>query len=251
MVAALGLALTNWLVPRFTQVINSLTETGDPVTVQVIGQEVNVSVVLPPRSRLTHSDLAELGSISPEDQLKLLSERGAVRDAPEYLSLELTGNRSEQVRIVNIEPITSCSSPAHSTRVNLASGFGHVDTSTAMHFDLDRSPATAMFIDDERTVPYFPARTIRLAQDEQIVVLALVSARERLCDFELELTVLSGGEEHTQRINDDGRPFVRIASQADSYEHVYWGGTVCKDYVEYKGPWTSQIQVCGEDNTRP
>jgi hypothetical protein len=239
--AAAGTALTSWLVPQFGQVIGRLTETGDPVTVKVVQEEINQSLALPPGTRLTGRDLAELGSLTPEEQLESLTGRGAERDAPEILSLVVTGNRIEPVRIVNVKPVADCSSPASRTRVNLTGNFGAVDLSTAMVFDLDRDPATAMFGDGEASSPYFPARTISLKKGEQVVVTVAAATAKRHCRFEFDVVVLSGSEEHTQRISNGGRPFVRLASDPGAYEHVYWGGQACRAYTEHKGSWSDEI----------
>jgi hypothetical protein len=74
-----------------------------------------------------------------------------------------------------------------------------------------------------------------------------------MCDVVLELTVVDGDREYTQRVQDGGEAFHLMWSEPSEveseYEAVYLGGTLCKDYVEAPPGWDRiGPSVCGPGN---
>lgn len=248
-VAALGVALTNWLVPQFTAAINEVSQTGDPVVVQVSESENPYAIALPSSVRLSDSDLTELSRLSPEDQRARLKGLGGVSESGPIspITVTVTGNRANEVRITDIMPIADCSVPDTGTLVHTEGGFGATEDSTVMHLTVDGRPPAPYYVDKESKFPFFPAKTIALKRDEQVVIVIHAGVEHSLCSFELEMTVRDGSSTYLQRITKNDKPFVRRPPMEDpAFEHVYLGGYICKNYVEVQGHWTSDS--CGAGN---
>jgi hypothetical protein len=237
-------------VPQFTAAINTVTQRGDPVSVQVNEPENPYPIALPLSVRLSDSDLTELSRLSPTDQRKRLIGLGGVSESGPIspITVTVTGNRADGVRITDIVPITECSVPSAGTVVHTEGGFGATEDSTVMHLTVDGHPPVPYYVDKDAKFPFFPARTIALKKDEQVVIVIHAGAEQLLCTFELEMTVRDGTETHHQRITNNGKPFVRRPGAEDqSFQHVYLGGYICNNYLEVRGQWSGDS--CGVGNS--
>ncbi|WP_104161355.1 hypothetical protein [Arthrobacter sp. ZGTC212] len=234
MVAALGIALTNWFVPRLTDVINGFSETGDPVSVQVNEPKVPYPIALPPSVQLSDSILAELSQLSVEDQRGRLESLGGVVQGSSTFTVTVTGNRADEVRITDITPVVECSVRDAGTLVWTDIGFGAAQDSTQMHITLDENlPAPYFLGENGERLPFFPAKTISLMQDEQVVIVIHAVTEKATCNFELDMTVTEGEKTQIQRIKNGDQPFVRAPfPENEKFQYVYYGGNVCKNYTD-------------------
>ena len=233
---ALGVALTSQLVPRITDAINEVSETGDPVIVQVNESALPYPIALPSSIGLSDSVLAELSQLPVGDQRARLYSLGGVRQGEIPITVTVMGNRADEVRITNIMPIVDCSVRDAGTLVWTDGGFGATQDSTVMHLSLDESLPAPYFLNETlEKVPFFPAKTVALKQDEQVVIVIHAAVIKATCSFELEMTVMDGDETRLQLITNHGEPFLRAPYiEREKFQHVYYGGNLCKNYVELR-----------------
>ncbi|WP_423182498.1 hypothetical protein [Arthrobacter sp. NyZ413] len=242
-VAALGIAITNMLVPLFGTVLNNLTETGDPVRVDLvkISDVGGRSYAFPATAMFTSQDLDQLNAMAPEAQHAWLESKGGVSPGIMYVQLTLSGNRSEAVRILDLKPVSKCTQPPYSgTLFESPPAFLEASLLVSLHID-DPDPS-AMYspagASTER--PYFLDNTILLAKDQQQVMVVQIDTRKSLCSVDLELSVLESGKTAVQKIDDHGAPFQVTAELArTSWQHVYLGGSICPRYVPASASWLS------------
>jgi hypothetical protein len=231
-VAALGVAITNALVPTFGSFIGSITEQGPPIDVidatPFKSDEVGGSMVFADGGTVTAEDLAELNAA--DDQFAWLIHRGGVPLDAAFVRLVLEGNRTEAVRIIDAEVDRDCAAPLDGV-IFLDPPAG-ADQSIRLNFDLDAQDPTATYrTEDGSTAQFFPAQTISLAEDEQLTLVVTASSREQYCTFAVVLSVLEGDRTTEVRIPEAGaRPFAVTARLDDAqYEAVYLGGVICSD----------------------
>ncbi|MFH5878881.1 hypothetical protein [Arthrobacter sp. NA-172] len=240
-VAALGIAITNMLVPIFGNVLGNLTQTGDPVRVDFvqISDVGGRSYAFPGTVQFTGQQVDQLNSQSPEAQHGWLESKGGVSPGIMYIQLTLSGNRSEGVRILNLKPVSECSQPPYSGTVfESPPAFLEVSLLVSLHLD-DPDPSAMYFpsgASGER--PYFLDNSIFLQKDQQQVMVVQIETKKSLCSVGLELSVLDSGKTVVQKVDNHGAPF-RVTAELGrtAWQHVYLGGSICPSYVPASASW--------------
>ncbi|WP_139184577.1 hypothetical protein [Arthrobacter sp. ok909] len=239
-VAALGVAITNSLVPRFGQTIEGLAQTGDPVTVNNVhvNQSGGLVVALPRDVQVADEDATSL-SDSP-DQLAWFESQGGALVGMENISITVTGNREGGVRIMDLTPVKKCSTPLDGTYFESPPAGGSPSLTLSMTMDDPRPQATTGSNPEgsaAKPQPYFVANTVSLAKGEQFVFVLDVGARKSFCTFELDISVLDGNTIHTQRIDNNGVPFrITAALPHAGWRSAYLGGVDCMTYSDHFRP---------------
>ncbi|MCU1408100.1 MAG: hypothetical protein JWM23_180 [Microbacteriaceae bacterium] len=254
-VAALGIALTNVLVPQFGKGINQITQSGDAVNVDDVSiWRIGSQLALPSFSA---GKVGTLNAQAWEEQEQWLVDHGAVDMGSTEVRLALSGKRADGVRIVDISPVSDCSQPPYSGALFVSPAAG-ADTITRVKFDLDdpRPVAkTSNYVDGAyRDEPYFASNTMSLQQDEQQVFIVTATTQLHFCRFELELSVLDGGTMRTQMVDNHGRPFQVTAPLTDrrQWGQVFLGGVMCAgryvaatpDWFQSNGENLDDVVVC-------
>lgn len=234
-VAALGVALTNAVLPFFESILDPLTESGDAVRVldaaTYRSDQQGFSVVFPAGTSFSAADLAELNEQA--DPTTWLEARGGSAPSRVLVQLVLAGNRKEPVRIIDMEPVATCTAPLSGPYFEDPPAGG--EDSIRIDFDLDRPRTPGMHDDGSgESGPFFPAHTISLAQDEQQVLIATASTERQSCDVRFRLTVLDGDERAEVQIPAAGEEPYRVSAQLplSEYETVYVGGVICPEFVQ-------------------
>ena len=233
--AAAAGTLTAALSGVFGGWLEQATQTGPAVSVDSVAtyrsDATGDSVVFPEGTDFSEADLNELNSV--EDDVAWLEARGGVAVSTVYISMALSGNRSDPVRITDITASTQCEEPLKGLRFeNPPAG---ADDSISVSFNLDDANPTALFSNPEGDLEsFFPARTISLMEGEQQVVLIDASTQEQYCEFAIELHVLEGDQTKVQEVRQaDDTHFAVTASVPDSeYEDIYLGGVICPTWVK-------------------
>jgi hypothetical protein len=229
-VAALGVALTNALVPWFTSLIDRATERGSPVEVvdaqPYQSDEAGASVAFPADVELGDDALAEVNAM--EDRFTHLLARGGSPVGAAFTRILLEGARSDTVRIVDAGIERDCGEPLDgSLFLDPPAG---ADDSIRLDFDLDEAdPEATRRGDDGQPAQFFPAQTISLAEGEQVPLVVTASTQEQSCAFRVRFTVLSGGDETTVVVPDAAEPPFRVTASLPEteYDAVFLGGVAC------------------------
>lgn len=228
---------------------------GAPVTVRVDAEARMDDVVLSPEASLSSSELAQLGEMTPEEQVRWLEEHEhGVVSGTQRVTLYLTGNRADTVRITDVTSIETCEPISRGTLVRMFSGRGAGVESEIVNIAVGQGSSDAYVYDEigERT-DYFPERTITLARDEEfpLVVDLEPYSSGSICEVELELTVWDGNAERRVPVSGPDGPFVVMPFEREEveveYGAVYLGGEICRQYVLATQDW-SMMPPCGEGN---
>lgn len=241
-------ALTAWLAPPMTKVMQSLTDAKEPVGVRVDVEESWYPVALPAGMQLSEQELEYLNGLPPDDQRTYLRKLGGVHlQGDVAIRLTLTGQQTEGVRVTDIKHVGKCSVPPTDSVVVLAGGFGAIKLPTSMNLIVDKYPSRATYVDEsgEGERDFFPTKTITLARGEQDVLVVNAVTRTHYCEFVLEMTVEEGTETIVQRIDHGGRAFVRTPLMPSGFDRVYLGGYVCNHFVERPGEALTGPPDCG------
>lgn len=234
-VSAIGIAITNAIVPWLSEIIDVIPESGEPVLVSDVQTywvpEKGYTVVFPKDIPLTDAMLSHVNGIEGiEEQTDWLIENGAAPVERLFIRIAVTGNREDGVRIVDAKPIAECSGP-HTGTLFWAPPQGE-EESIRLQFDLDQiNPEPTYENELGEVVSYFPDKTISLNKNEQQVLQIEAMTTKHACSFTLEITVLEGNQRKNQRIYDsEGRAF-RVSAWAggspgeSQYDEVYlWRG---------------------------
>ena len=174
--------------------------------------------------------------MSVTDQIDwLVQNAGGAVSGSRQVTLILRGNRADTVRITDLDVVGECGDPPSGALVKTHEGKGGEAVSL---------PLTATFNSDSRETvvsgpsgeAYFPARTITLAEDEEIVLdteVRLVGdgefgTAEAMCALDLVLTVLDDDVEISVPVPSDGQG-IALFDHVDEtkFETVYVGGAYC------------------------
>lgn len=205
---------------------------GEPVTVNDVhtywSAQGGLTVVMP-EGIFADSQLAELNSIdSPYEQVDWLVEHGAAPIDTVYVSIAVSGNRPDGVRIVDVKPIRECSTP-YAGAIFLAPPQG-ADNSIILKFNLDQvDPQPRYTNQSDEAAPFFPNNTISLKKGEEQVLLVAATTKRQACSFRLELTVLDGNKRVKQQVSgNNGKPFkVSALTDSSNSENVYYNTAIC------------------------
>lgn len=194
------------------------------------------TVVLPEGS-LADSQLSELNSIEHVGtaQADWLVEHGAVANETVWISIAVSGNRTDGVRIVDVRPIQKCSDP-YAGALFLYPPQGS-ETSLRLNFDLDQTNPTPTYRNESgNVVSYFPDNTVSLKKGEQQVLTVAATTRKHACSFTLEMTILDGNRRVKQLVSDhNGEPF-RVSAlitrpeggvAVSAYKEVFYNTVIC------------------------
>jgi hypothetical protein len=242
-VSAAGVAISNWLVPQFTEVLEQAEATGDPLAVSDVLATTprTVWLYLPANVRLTESVLRELNESS--DSQAWLKNHGAVAPGSLHISIVLSGNWPDKVRIVDIKPRAECSDASMGAWFGRG-GLGGVDRTLRLDLVIDDSNPTAMIQEGGRAEPFFPAQTLSLEHEEQQVILINAYATESVCTFDLEFTVVYGQSRITQTITNNGKPFFVAADPQEEPRNVYAFNETCGKYLENPPVGSDSLPRC-------
>lgn len=228
---------------------------GSPVKVRVDVEARMDDVVLSPDATLSSSELAQLGELRPAEQIGWLQEHEhGVVSGTRRVTLYLTGNRADTVRITDVTSTETCEPISRGTLVRMFSGRGAGVESEIVNIAVGQGPSDAYVYDEiGNRADYFPERTITLARDEEIplVVDLEPSSSGSICEVELELTVWDGNAERRVSVSGPDGPFVVMPFEREEveveYGTVYLGGEICRQYVPATSDW-SMMPPCGEGN---
>ena len=229
-VAALGIAITNALVPWFGGLIDRATERGDVVTVvdaqPYRSDEVGGTVAFPPDRSFDEADLAQINA--SDDRFAYLVDAGASPVGRAFVRILLEGNRSDGVRIVDAGIDRDCAEPLDGSL--FVEPPGGAEESIRLDFDLDADdPVATTEGGDGQPAQFFPAQTISLAEDEQVPLIVTAATTEQSCEFRVRFTVLHGDDETSVLVPDAAEPPFRVTAQIDerAYDSVFLGGVAC------------------------
>lgn len=254
MAAALATVLAATVTQGFgwfeAAVVNSR---GEPVDVRVDAEASFDDVVLSPEATLSASELAQLSDMPPEQQIEWLQEHEhGVTSGTQRVTLYLTGNRADTVRITDVTSTETCEPISRGTLVRMFTGRGAGVESEIVNIAVGEGPSDAYVYDESgNRQDYFPERTITLAREEEIPLVVDLEpySTGSVCEVELELTVWDGNAEQRVQVSGPDGPFVvmpfeREEVEAD-YGAVYLGGEICRPYVLAAPNWSSG-PPCGE-----
>ncbi|MGX1161058.1 hypothetical protein FBY31_0566 [Arthrobacter sp. SLBN-100] len=260
LLAAIGAAITAWLQPRITDAIETVIESGDPISVVTSLKPSDGDVSLPASRSLSSADLERMNALEPAAQIAWLEENSGVPVGAREFTVTMKGNRSHLVRVTDIRPVSECEDPSRGTLVRTGWGRGAVPPSTILYLFVDdpAKPVELYTPGAAQTEPFFPGRTITLSspEEEEYVVLNLIPSRTKLCKVHVEMTVMDGEKEIKQRITDQDivlAPFEEAIdpSRESAYEAVYLGGSICKKVVPAPEDYEQDIKsACGPGNYR-
>ena len=114
LLTALGAALTDVIKPTMTGIIERITETGEPIDIDTEARKMARAVSLPPGVQISADDLARLDALARLDspdvqkQAEWLESRGGVAAGEHSLTVTITGNRSDPVRVTDIRDASEC-----------------------------------------------------------------------------------------------------------------------------------------------
>jgi hypothetical protein len=253
--AALATVLAGTLTQGFGWFANVVGTQGEPVEVRVDVEARADDVVLPPEATMSDDELAELSGLPMEEQVVWLEqhEHGNVAGA-QTVTLYLTGNRPDPVRITDLTSTEDCDPIARGTLVRMQAGRGAGADSEVVNILVGQGPSKA-YLEDQtgQQQDYFPERTITLAKDEEVplVVHLVPDFSGSICQVQLELTVREAdAERQVQVLGQDG-PFTVMSIELEhdeaQYGTVYLGGDICRQYVVAVPDW-SMNPPCGEGN---
>lgn len=240
LVTALGAVLISFFTDLFDGIVPDPPQAGDPVTVSgvetyrsdMVGGSVAFAADDTPFDEGTLADLND-----SQEPTAWLEERGGSAVGSVFIQMVLTGNRTETVRILDIGVIHTCGEPLDGM-LFLSPPAGGED-SIKIYFDLDSAQPRAMVTENPwdpeiPPVPYFPDRTISLADGEQQVVLVQADTRRQSCSFTLDLQVLDSGETKKQLVHAPGNSEFKVTANIPEteYEEVYLGGVICPSWVK-------------------
>lgn len=238
LLTALGASLTDVIKPLMTEIIERFTESGEPIDIHTEAMKTARAVSLPPGVQISPEDLARLEPLDVDKQAEWLESRGGVAVGSHSLTITITGNRSNPVRVTDIRDASECTEPNRGTLVRLGAPRFQIELSVQMVLSVGEADSHAMLWDPEAgtSEPYFPNRTITLKKDEQhVLVIQLYPPPGLLCRPQLELTVIHRDKEYKQQVvPEDQRPGVMGEEPAEveqEYSQVFLGGYICSKYV--------------------
>lgn len=198
---------------------------GPPVVVndvQVIDNPFSHGTVLPDAVTLSPAQLTQVSQRNGEDFAALVKEHHGVPVDASLVSVAVTGNADQPVRIVDLKVVNrNCTAPLAGTYFFIGGPQGQGPV-IPISFDLDMREPVALTSDGHG---YFAAHTISLAPGEQVTLAFTSVTKQSYCRYELQLVVLVGSKRMTQTVNDGGKPFEVLTYQPfEKYTKLYVGG---------------------------
>ncbi|NUP51000.1 MAG: hypothetical protein HOW97_27360 [Catenulispora sp.] len=197
------------------------------------GMPARVDSVVMPRSdtfsyvfgdtlNLTDAELGQLNSLNQTDgdYQTWFTSRHAVSGQSIEIQLVVEGNRDHAVRILNIQPVSSCTAPLSGTLFINPSAGG--DRSTHLLLDLDSSSVLTAYTGGK---DFFNDYTISLNRGEQYTFGIYASTSKSYCHFTLDMTVLDGDKTIHEQVDDKGTPF-QVTSTGVTFHAAYVTGVL-------------------------
>lgn len=245
-VGALGLAITDALVPEFRKGIGRIFRFGDPVTASILSveQDSGISMAFEPEMHFSNSQAEKIVSNRFDVGRASLESMGGVPVGRVNIKLMLTGNRDEEVQISDLRAVKKeCSDPLRGPYF-LSPDQG-AETAHRLYIDLDdpdpRSLDSPPWLSPEGSSPsaspYFPVRDVSLTKGENLVFVVTAQVDEKYCEFDLELSVFDRGESRTHRIDNNDKPFELTPElPRTEWKQVFIGSTGCDRSVDWYLP---------------
>jgi hypothetical protein len=215
---------------------------GKPVTIDYVGleqpQDGTEVVAFPRPVMLSARQLGQLNAIPDyASENAWLTARGAVQAGLNILVI-VQGNRAHTVRIVDIQPVPSCTQPLHGALFYAPSAGADPTTQLNLNLDTPRAPLSYTESYEVNGVwivktfsDYFGHYTISLDPGEQFTFAIAAATQLHYCRFTLDMTVVDGTQTVVEPITDHGKPFQVTALYATDgspdfsrYSAVYLGG---------------------------
>lgn len=243
--------------------IAALTAGGPPVKVRVDEAPSMDDVSLPGGESLSRADLDRLSGMDVEDADAWLEEfRKGVPSSGRSITLTLTGNRPDPVRIMDMEVDSACRTPDRGTLVVNVEGRGGGSDSEHMIVYPEEDDHGPFLFDAGTPTHYFPGRTISLEQGEQVVVVVDIEpgrdgmdwedpASTRVCDVRLGLKVMDGDAEIDEPIPGSVSVMdIEPRAAYGSYDAIYVGTGMCNAFYRADAAWDGGdvSEVCGAGN---
>jgi hypothetical protein len=190
---------------------------GLPVSIDYVATEGSgdgsATKVIPGALNLTVGQLVNLNSLNATTAARgWFSGHGAVAAGQLEIKVVVRGNRDEPVRIVDMHPVTSCRAPL-SGSIFYAPGAGsYSNTLLTLNLDNPLAPPGYIGILPHGTLygggsNYFDHYTVSLRRNEAFTFEVLASTNAHYCEFSLEIKVLDGNRNLTEKVTDQGKPF--------------------------------------------
>ena len=188
---------------------------------------------------LTAGQLGQLDAAPPGDPAHQawFAAHGAVDLGSTEVQIIVEGNRDHRVRIVDLQPVATCSAPLTGT-LFLSPPAG-IEGGTRLYADLDSTRRTLPYTTFEQQgvetsgQDFFGTYTVSLSHGEQQVFDLVASSETHYCAFTLDMTVVDGASTVVEHLSDDGRPFAvsapaphQTAPDYALYGAVYIGGVM-------------------------
>lgn len=242
LVAAIATGLGNDAVAHITAQ-QPAAATGSPAKIDLVDHvpELGDTHAVAKPLVLSAAELGQLNSLNQGTPAyeAWFASHGAVDTVRTENEIVVEGNRSHQVRIIDIQPVTTCSAPWNGTL--FASPPSASNTSTQLFLNLDAPNSRPSYIapgpNGEATAgaDFFGTYTVSLNQGEQYTFNVVATTTAHYCSFTLDMTVLDDGHAVVEKIDDNGRPF-QVSAVIDSdpneprpgeysaYQELYIGG---------------------------
>jgi hypothetical protein len=210
---------------------------GPPVAVVSVSLQRNgayqgETYIFPSKLSLTNTQLENLNRSNSELGESAFFDswaraHGGVDPGTVIIQLILAGNRDYPVRIVNMNPVGTCTAPLSGTILD--SPPAGEDDSTLIGFDLDSPDPVADAYSEAQGFgqSYFEAKTVTLEYPQQQVFEIIGVTARHFCQFRINLSVLEGRRIVLETIGDGARPFMVSGElPLTDYQEVYIGGVM-------------------------
>ncbi|KRE30939.1 CHAT domain-containing protein [Agromyces sp. Soil535] len=241
LVGALGIAITNQLVPMFSGLFARVVEQGPAVrVVSVEPLPGHGEFAFERGTEISEEFLTELNAL-PESEFQpdWLFSHDAVKIGSPTTRIVLEGTQSEvPVRILDMQPEVECGDPLDGSVFTYPSAGS--ENAIRIDFDLDRPDAPGLYRSETGALegPYFPNHTITLERAEQVVMLVSASTQQGDCKYRLRLDILGGDDRSSIVVPPRDADPLHVTAPLDhaAYEAVYLGGVDCYSVFRRASP---------------
>ncbi|MCO5996043.1 hypothetical protein [Actinoallomurus rhizosphaericola] len=215
-----------------------LTSSGPPVTVDEakdISDVTGGSWISQKEVELSPNQLDWLHGIYQSDRDAYVSwfkGQGAISRGGNLIELDLVGNRSDPVRIMNIQPVSQCRAASTSGTLFYLASQGQENT-ISIYFDLGQvgqGYETWSEGGAARSGNYFAAHKYTLAHGEHVTFRLSIGSQEPLaCNYRLKIDVIADKGSTAQLVDDQGKPFQFESGALNfpKYQRLYVGTPYC------------------------
>lgn len=234
------------------------TTSGLPAAIDLVrmvyGGDVGDTHVTAQPLYLTAGQLGQLNATEYNDSAHQawFTAHGGVDLGTTEAQITVEGRRDHPVRILDLQPVATCSAPLTGT-LFLSPPAG-AERTTQLYLDLDSPNRTLRYTTWNQQglaatgKDYFGDYTVSLAPGEQWTFELVASSTKHYCTFTLDMTVADGGQTIVEHISNDGQPFAvsalaprRTAATSgtagvySAYNVLYLGGVLTETNNRYVG----------------